>query len=487
MNKKNLLGLSGVLVAVTGGVLWTTLNSNAQEAPKTPAAKTPAIKAPAAKAPTKAMKAMKGEVQVVEYPLGENGLYFAGKRGIDYAFGPRITPHGDCVTAIPGYVFTSWYKGPRSDRHLTVSRLNLATGTWKHVELPERNTTGHQNRCPENPDGCGESHRTAAVEVSPLDGTIHLMFDMHANDLQYIVSKPGVATLPDDEFNASQFNPKQDGFERGQKLEERITYPGFKRNEKGEVFAQWRQGGSGNGNMVSASYGEKGWSKSYITWFGQYSPKPKDDLRNVSIYGDEKYLSGKMYSGFSVRIPTNDIEVNQGVYFAEGGQRPSDPWTDLKGNKHPIPIKDYTPFKIDEPVPNNDYRMSSGPSWTVSPRGDVHMIVDFSTKKPAIHYYRPAGAKAFIKSVNADAPGGALYAAGDNIISFGQSKGQLTIATTPAGKDEWKKVPVAKTPKIAFGNSILQDGVLYYFAMEDVGNPQSQPLTLLAIDLKKIG
>ncbi len=470
MNKTKLVGISGVLVAVAGGLLWTSLNSNAQDAPAAkPAAKTVA-----------------GNLPIAEFPLGENGVYYAGKRGKDYAFGPRITPHGDCITAIPGYVFTSWYKAPRSDRHLMVSRLNLATGKWKHVELPERNTTGHNYRCPENPDGCGESHRTAAVEVSPIDGTVHLMFDMHANDLQYIVSKPGTATLPDDEFTAERFNPKQNGLIAGKKLDARVTYPSFERNDKGEIFALWREGGSGNGNMVSATYDGKAWSESYMTWFGQYTDKPKDSPKNVSIYGSQEYLHNKMFAGFSVRIPTNDIELNQGVYFAEGGQKLSDDWIDLKGVAHKIPIKDYTPFKIDEPVLNNDYRMSSGPSWTVSEKGDVHMIVDFSTKKPAIHYYRPAGAKAFIKAVSPGAPGGALYAAGDRIFALGMSKGQLEISSTPAGKDAWKKVGTAKSEKLAFGNSIEQDGVLYYFAMDDVPDPQSRPLTVLALDLNKI-
>ncbi len=466
MNKTKIAGLAGALLVISGGLLWTSLRSNAQDVP--------------------AAKAANGQIQVTEFPLDQNGLYYGGKRGTDYAFGPRITPHGDCITAIPGYVFVSWYRAPRSDRHLMISRLDLKTKKWTHVELPERNTTGHNYRCPENPDGCGESHRTAAVGVCPIDGTIHLMFDMHANDMQYIVSKPGAATAPDSEFTAAQFNPKQNGLIAGKKLEARVTYPGFQRNGKGEIFALWREGGSGNGNMVSATYDGKSWSKSYMTWFGQYSDKPKDSAKNVSIYGDQQYLNGKMYAGFSVRIPTNDIELNQGLYFAEGGQKLCDDWVDLKGVAHQIPIKDYKPFMIDEPVPNNDYRMSSGPSWTVSEKGDVHMIVDFSTNKSALSYVRPAGAKDFIKRVNPNAPGGALYAVGDRIFAFGQNKGQLTISSTPAGKDDWKKFPVAKTPNLAFGNSTLQDGVLYYFAMEDVKNPQSQPLTLLALDLKSV-
>ena len=196
-------------------------------------------------------------LKVTEFPLGQNGLYFGGKKGKDYAFGPRITPHGDCITAIPGYVFVSWYKGPRSDRHLNVSRLNLKTGQWKHVQLPERNTLGHSKNCPGYDDSCGEAHRTAAVEVCPIDGTVHLLFDMHADELQYIVSQPNTALLPDDEFTAARFNAKQNYFIPGHKVTERITYPSFERNEKGEIFALWREGGSGNGNMASATYDGK--------------------------------------------------------------------------------------------------------------------------------------------------------------------------------------------------------------------------------------
>ena len=474
MNKTKNAVLGAALLAVAGGLLWTSLSSNAQEVPAEKVAN------------EKTTKTMQGQIPVAEFPLNQNGLYYAGKKGTDYAFGPRITPHGNCITAIPGYVFVGWYRAPRSDRHLMISRLDLATKKWTHVELPERNTTGHNYSCPGNPDGCGESHRTAAVGVCPLDGTIHLMFDMHANDLQYIVSKPGAATAPDSEFTAAQFNPKQNGLIAGKKLDARVTYPGFLRNEKGEIFAGWREGGTSNGNMVSATYDGKKWSQPYMTWRGSYGKTPKDSPLNRSIYGDQKYLNGKMYAGFSIRTASTPIELNQGLYFAEGGQKLSDDLVDLKGIAHETPIKDYTPFMIDEPVPNNDYRMSSGPSWTVSERGDVHMIVDFSTNKPAQEYIRPAGVKEFIKTINPNAPGGALYAVGDRIFAFGQSKGQLTISSTPAGKSEWKKFPVAKTPDLLFGNSTLQDGVLYYFAMQDIKDPQSQPLTLLALDLKNV-
>ena len=419
-------------------------------------------------------------LKVTNFPLGQNGLYFGGKKGVDYAFGPRITPHGDCITAIPGFVFVSWYKGPRSDRHLQVSRLNLQTGIWKHVQLPERNTLGHVRNCPGHDDSCGESHRTAAVEVCPLDGTVHLLFDMHANELQYIVSQPETALLPDEQFTAAQFKPKQNYFIPGHKVTERITYPSFERNERGEVFALWREGGSGNGNMAAATY-DGAWSKPYVTWIGKYD----DPTKNLSIYGGQQYLRGKMVAGFHIRTPATKIELNQGLYFAQGGQKLSDDWKDLAGQAHPIPIQDLSPFMIDEPAPSNDFRISGSPQWTVSEAGDVHIIITI-TGKPHVHYYRPAGAKTFIKSPKTDAPGGELYASGNKIFALGLKNGQLALSYTLAGKDEWKPLEIAQTKALEFGNSIEQDGVLYFFGMEKIGDPQSQPLTVLAVDLKQV-
>ena len=140
-----------------------------------------------------------------------------------------------------------------------------------------------------------------------------------------------------------------------------------------------------------------------------------------------------MYAGFHIRTPATKIELNQGLYFAEGGQKLSDDWKDLQGQPHPIPIKDLQPFFIDEPAPSNDFRISGSPRWTVTERGDVHMIVGISGK-PSVHYYRPAGAKTFIKSQKTDEPNGELYAAGERIFALGLKNGQLSLASTPRGQ-----------------------------------------------------
>jgi len=55
-----------------------------------------------------------------------------------------------------------------------LTRYNTVTGTMATIEFPHTHT-GFQNKW-----WLGESHNTIAVGISPLNGTIHLLYDMHA-------------------------------------------------------------------------------------------------------------------------------------------------------------------------------------------------------------------------------------------------------------------------------------------------------------------
>ena len=92
--------------------------------------------------------------------------------GYDYAFGPQISAHGDCIATYKEYVFMTWYKGGKQERNMMLTRYNTETGSMKTIEFPHRHT-GWRNVW-----YLGESHNTIGVGVSPLDGTIHLLFDI---------------------------------------------------------------------------------------------------------------------------------------------------------------------------------------------------------------------------------------------------------------------------------------------------------------------
>ena len=105
--------------------------------------------------------------------VSDFGLFFDGTQGVNYQFSPRISPHGDCIDVVNGYVFVTWYKGGIDKRNLMLSRknLNIANSNWVSIEFPHQHV-GFQGTNPT----IGDSHNTAAIGISTIDNTIHLIY-----------------------------------------------------------------------------------------------------------------------------------------------------------------------------------------------------------------------------------------------------------------------------------------------------------------------
>ena len=72
-----------------------------------------------------------GEVVLLEKSLlTTEGLHFT-----DFAFGPIISPRGDCVEIYKGYIFVAWYRGGMDDRHVMLSRSKIGSNKWEHIEV----------------------------------------------------------------------------------------------------------------------------------------------------------------------------------------------------------------------------------------------------------------------------------------------------------------------------------------------------------------
>ena len=170
--------------------------------------------------------------------------------GYDYAFGPQISAHGDCVATYKHYVFMTWYKGGKNTRNMMLTRYNTITGSMATIEFPHRHT-GFRNIW-----WIGESHNTIGIGVSPKDGTIHLLFDMHAysqtrpsdgslaNDyFRYSYSEKNVADVSDAEFTLDKFVEESSGDYTHLSLNgvvnynafSEFTYPKFFLNNEGLV------------------------------------------------------------------------------------------------------------------------------------------------------------------------------------------------------------------------------------------------------------
>ena len=426
---------------------------------------------------------------------GEGGLFFAGTKDVNYRFSQRITPHGDCVDVVNDYAFVTWYKGGMDTRNLMLSRKNLIVpnSEWVTIEFPHQ----HVGQGGELLNGAGirgDSHNTAAIGISTIDNTIHIIYDMHAytsaslpnHFFNYSVSQSNKAFVPDNEFTLDIFYPKQNYLKNGEDYE-RMTYPMIHRADDGSLIARYRKGGSGNGDILLAHYDGTSWSNNWLFHEGTL-PLPN---RN-NLYGGERFLNGKFYSGFSIRYSTNNSTdtsngymLNSGLYYAYTNAIPenaSSQWYDVDNNPITLPIVNNIDPNLD-PVqiaqPGDDYgtdafpKSSSDPAWTVTENGAIHFVQRVDNRN--VHYYKLATDANFSSDVAGVIPNpqtrGELYSYKNHVFMVEIIGGKIIIKTTLEGQNNWKIVYTG-TESINFDHfdAFVEGNKLYVYLMEDTGN-----------------
>lgn len=460
------------------------------------------------------------EIKISDLGLHFNGVSRSNDResadngnpeSYDFVFGRNISAHGDAVKTYGDFVFLTWYRGGKLDRHMMLSRYNTVTETLVTIEFPHRHT-GFQNRW-----WLGESHNTIAVGISPLDGTIHLLYDMHAyspsrpsdgslaNDyFRYSYSVKNAASLPDDEFTLDKFVKNSTGSPKHLRMPGSaaqseflaLTYPRFFQNDQGDLLMFMRDGGNNNGMYKFTKYDANTGRWNDFTDFNRLNARSQSGITyNWGLYGDIKYVNGKIRIGFQRRSSNNDDKFlfQNGVYYAYSDDPTGQTdWKTHKGEPFSIPLFDADKIKIMEP---GDYvettnvgrvRIVDGFDWTVTANEDVHIIsevrdLDNNVTKN-LHTYKPAGASDFITSE--DFSGGeALYTSGNSVFLIGLNNGRVFVEKAEGGTNNFTKVYEATSGrKYDHGVVYIQNGKAYYYLMEE-GSGNALPLYLQIIDL----
>ena len=65
--------------------------------------------------------------------LTYKGLYFT-----KFAFGPLISPKGDCIEIFEGFIFVAWYRGGMDNRRVILSRSRIGSDKWSHIRFPHQ-------------------------------------------------------------------------------------------------------------------------------------------------------------------------------------------------------------------------------------------------------------------------------------------------------------------------------------------------------------
>ncbi len=461
---------------------------------------------------------LENEVKITDYGLHFNGSKVANTSSdngsttsYDYVFGRNISAHGDCIKTYGDYVFMTWYRGGKMDRHVMLTRYNTVTGTMATIEFPHTHT-GFQNKW-----WLGESHNTIAVGISPLNGTIHLLYDMHAysatrpsdgslaNDyFRYSYSVSNAASLSDTEFTLDKFVQNGTGGYKHLMLTgsipqsefDGLTYPKFFLNDAGDLLMNMREGGHTNGLFKFSKYDANTSTWSNFTDFNALNASNQPGITyNWGLYGSIKYANGKMRIGFQRRSANSndEFQLQNGVYYAySDDQTGASNWKNHQGQSFSLPLYNADFIKVMEPgdyvqtTQVNQVYILQGFDWTVTDNGDVHVISrvkdnEFNVTKN-LHTYKPAGVSDFITSENFSGAD-AIYTAGDDVFIISLSNGRVKVQKTAGGTNNFTTVYQATTGKtFDHGQVHIADGKLYYYMMENASG-SAQPLYLQVIDL----
>lgn len=423
--------------------------------------------------------------------VAEDGLYFTGNQGSGYQFGRRITPHGDCIDVVGGYQFVTWYKGGMGNRDLMLSRRRDEPGAeWVHIQFPHRHVGYRQDTT------IGDSHNVAVIGVSTADSTIHLIYDIHSyraatygdDHFNYSVSLPGTAFVPDEEFRLDLFPPKRTFLRPGVNYE-LTTYPSIRRADDGSLSARFRIGGSGNGDILYATYQNGEWSENQLLSDGTI-PLP---YRHNAYGTGGRFLNGKFHACFQIRYATDSelrqtFDLNRGLYwaYAVAPYGPND-WKTVNGDPVAIPFQH--PDNIEIGTPSLTYGTAARPRSTIYPQfteteaGAMHALVRVDNRN--VHYWKEATDTVFTSAVGGSipSPDGFMVAYNDYVLVADRSGDRIIIRAAPEGTNDWATVFQETTgPEYRHFNGVLRGDKLHLYLMEE-GSGDAQPLRLITYQL----
>ncbi|KAI0665592.1 hypothetical protein C8Q78DRAFT_986159 [Trametes maxima] len=225
----------------------------------------------------------------------------------------------DALVTFNGYQYAAFYVNDAANasvRHPSLARRALKgqNTTWESFSFTDYNQT--------EDDG----HDIISLGISRGDGTLHLGFDQHDNNLHYRVSQPGVASNPaQTEWTPSLFGSVLDHLPGLESLDKsvyfiNVTYPRFLsiptsasgRAAGADLIFELRVGRSGLGDDWLYKYTpSKGWAQ-----IGRYLEGVNN---NAYINGIDFDTKGNLLATWTYRDYVNDTGANFAVQAGPNG------------------------------------------------------------------------------------------------------------------------------------------------------------------------
>lgn len=206
------------------------------------------------------------------------------------------------LTSNSQFQYTSFYD---TAGHVIVGRRPLGSGAWEWKRLKYKGRVG-------------DAHNCISIQLDG-HGYLHLAWDHHNNRLNYICSvAPG----------SLDFEPMQ---AMTGKNETNVTYPEFYRLPDGNLIFIYRDGSSGNGNLVLNQY-----DCSSRSWIRLHDVLIDGEGERNAYWQAAVDKQGGLHLSWTWR-ETPDVASNHDLCYAvsrDGGRH----WENSKGQAYRLPI-----------------------------------------------------------------------------------------------------------------------------------------------------
>jgi hypothetical protein len=204
------------------------------------------------------------------------------------------------ILSYNGYQYTAFWN---ASEHVVLARRALPVGAWEKIELTDYHLAAE------------DAHNTISLGIAPGDGTLHLAFDHHGNDLHYRRSTTGLLTNPTSAaWAAASFSAVTSALV-GTTVVKLVTYPRFVTEPDGKrMLLSARIGSSGSGDEYLWEYdtGAHAW-----TSLGKYLDGTSNASATVNAY-----LHGLAYTRGGARLhaawcwrETPDASTNHDLFY----------------------------------------------------------------------------------------------------------------------------------------------------------------------------
>jgi hypothetical protein len=146
----------------------------------------------------------------------------------------------DGIVSYQGYQYAAFWN---TGRHVVLAKKALPSGAWSTLEFTDYSLSAD------------DAHNTISLGICPGDGTLHLSFDHHSNNLHYRKSIAGLVTNPSTAtWAASSFSAVTSSLV-GSTTVTLVTYPRFVTEPDGnKMLFEARIGTSGSGDEYLWEY-----------------------------------------------------------------------------------------------------------------------------------------------------------------------------------------------------------------------------------------